>query len=131
MFTRSIIVFALALFTSFASPGQLSLGASESETIDVIREIFTLTAAHEAECSSLVRDETNVRFMGVLCASFEGSFEEFRSRLQLDRDDVVARTAWEVSGALHERIFSIDQTVIGVRFQAGEVLVVYTRGPRT
>ena len=77
--------------------------------------------------------------MKVVCARFDGQFALFRPRWDAyhrrqfgaapglssrDRSGI-PRTDWLATGTRHERIYSLSDTVIGVRFEDGELLVVY------
>lgn len=96
--------------------------------------------AQQSDCPLEVQRQTLQRDMRSVCATFNGTFESFRAlwdnRLpdpepapgQLRppaRAAAVPQTGWEPRGVHFERIYLVGQTVVGVRFSLGDVIIVY------
>ena len=105
-----------------------------------VTEMLSGVGAITLDCPIDVRDRIESREMQVVCARFEGDFPTFESRwtLHILQDAIYdrnygggtipifeARTAWELSGNTHDRIYSIGPSTLGVRFTEGEILMVY------
>jgi len=113
--------------------------ASEEKALQFIDGMLGGIDARKIECSDEVRHQVKTREMKAVCAKFDGRFELFRPRWDAyhqrqfgpapglpGRDSPgIPQTDWLASGTRHERVYSLSETVIGVRFQEGEVLVVY------
>jgi len=74
----------------------------------------------------------------LICATIDGDFERFEYlwnmellRRAMDERDIEKRphleplTAWESNGAVHERVYSVGLTSLGVRVSEGYVLMAY------
>jgi len=96
--------------------------------------------AAERECRPEIAREIQAREMSVVCASFDGSFARFELRWDLalydratasqpeaDPQEPAARplTEWESNGEQYDRIYRVERKAVGVRFNAGELLVVW------
>jgi hypothetical protein len=96
--------------------------------------------AERIACPADVVEQVRSHRMNAICARFEGSFKRFEVRwgLQMiqaagpeDRESVTGRTPvspqtdWESTGAIHDRIYLVGERAIGVRFAAGDVLMVW------
>jgi len=96
--------------------------------------------ADRIACPADVVEQVRSHRMNAICARFEGSFKRFEVRwgLQMiqaagpeDRESVAGRTPvspqtdWESTGAIHDRIYLVGERAIGVRFAAGDVLMVW------
>jgi len=105
-----------------------------------ISEMLTGVGATTLDCPIDVRDRIASREMQVVCARFDGDFTTFESRwtLHILQDAIYdknygggviptfeARTGWEASGETHDRIYAVGDSTLGVRFTAGEILMVY------
>jgi len=115
------------------------IAASEENALKFIDGMLGGIDARKIECSEEVRHQVETREMKAVCAKFDGQFELFRPRWDSyhqrqfgatqglpGRDSPgIPQTEWLASGTRHERVYSLSKTVIGVRFQEGEVLVVY------
>ena len=96
--------------------------------------------AERTSCPADVAEQVRSHRMNAVCARFEGSFERFEVRwgLQMiqaagpeDRESVAGwtpispQTDWESTGAIHDRIYLVGERAIGVRFAAGDLLMVW------
>ncbi|MCP3979201.1 MAG: hypothetical protein GY716_07690 [bacterium] len=97
--------------------------------------------ATPSRCDSVVEGNATARRMTAMCATFDGSFEDFEARWALYMlSDAYRRnngksynlphsepqTAWEERGDIHERIYAVGESVVGVRFYLGEIIMVHT-----
>jgi hypothetical protein len=112
-------------------------GGAELPALTFVRGMLGAVKAEEVDCPASVIEAVTLRGMSVVCAHFEGSFESFRSAWDAQhvaefgrgaRESVRGepRTGWELRGETYERIYSVRQSVIGVRFWSGNVILVYT-----
>ncbi len=105
-----------------------------------IEEMLRGVGAREISCPSEIRDAIEVRAMEAVCARYDGDFGAFQSAWSLFLLDDVLRegsgqgrripytlpqTAWEVRDGGHERIYAVGKRAVGVRFDAGAVMMVY------
>jgi hypothetical protein len=105
-----------------------------------IDESLRGVGAEKVSCPADVVEQVRSHRMNAVCARFEGSFERFEVRwgLQMiqaagpeDRESAFGRTPvspqtdWESTGAIHDRIYLVGDRAIGVRFAAGDVLMVW------
>jgi len=96
--------------------------------------------AERTACPIDVIEQVRTHRMNAVCARFEGSFQRFEVRwgLQMiqaagpeDREPAAGRTPispqteWERNGQIHDRIYLVGESAIGVRFAAGDVLMVW------
>ena len=96
--------------------------------------------AEKTACPDDVLEQVSSHRMNAVCARFEGSFERFEVRWglhmiqvagpeELDpvggRTPVEPKTDWESNGDIHDRIYLVGDRAIGVRFAAGDVLMVW------
>ena len=96
--------------------------------------------AERTTCPSDVIEQVRTHGMNAVCARFEGSFERFAVRWGLQMiqaagpEDggpasgfapVSPQTEWERNGQIHDRIYLIGESAIGVRFAAGDLLMVW------
>lgn len=96
--------------------------------------------AEKTACPVDVIEQVRAHSMKAVCARFDGSFERFEVRwgLQMiqaagpeDRAPasgfapVSPQTEWEQNGPIRDRIYLIGPRAIGVRFAAGDVLMVW------
>lgn len=96
--------------------------------------------AERTACPRDVIEQVNSYRMNAVCARFEGSFLRFQVRwgLQMiqaagpeDREPAVGQapvspqTEWERNGQIYDRIYLVGESAIGVRFAAGDVLMVW------
>jgi hypothetical protein len=133
---------ALALITVVVS-GSLPIASEPVEPNPV--EDFALMmirgiGAEETACKHDMRKEVESRRMNILCARFEGTFARFEIRwdlemMQRERPDprslgtveppVFALTDWEATEGEYDRIYRVAGKAIGVRFNGGDVLMVW------
>ena len=110
--------------------------ATGEDSAALIAEMLRDVGAERLACPSEVLEGTGTRKMGAVCARFDGDFElfEFRWMQHLGRrasrssgpwSRTVPQTAWEIHGDIHERIYTMGRTALGVRFFHGEILIVY------
>jgi len=114
--------------------------AAQREARSFAYEMLDGVGAREADCSLEVQRQTLQRDMRAVCATFNGPFENFRAlwnnrlpepepgqeqRNPLVRPVAKAQTGWEPRGVNFERIYLVGQTVVGVRFSLGDVIIVY------
>ena len=122
-----------------------AVGAAADETqalpaLAFIDQSLRGIGAEKTACPVDVVEQVRSHRMNAVCARFEGSFERFEVRwgLQMiqaagpeDRERVVGQapvapqTDWESNGAIHDRIYLVGERAIGVRFAAGDVLMVW------
>jgi hypothetical protein len=115
-------------------------GTAEADPRAFVETMLTGIGAEERQCAPEIVEQVRAREMHVVCASFEGSFERFELRwgLQISRNELikgltpedpkpvaVPQTGWEAAGPVHERIYVVGRKAIGVRFTAGELLMVW------
>jgi hypothetical protein len=96
--------------------------------------------AERTDCPADVIEQVQAHRMKAVCARFDGSFKRFEVRwgLQMiqaagpeDRDyasgmaPISPQTEWERNGQIHDRIYLVGERAIGVRFAAGDVLMVW------
>ena len=96
--------------------------------------------AEETICKQDMQREVESRRMNILCARFDGTFSRFEIRwdlemLQRERPDprslgtveppVFALTDWEATEGEYDRIYRVAGKAIGVRFNGGDVLMVW------
>lgn len=127
----------LAMTLVFAA---LPLAASQHEAVSFIDEMVRAIGATPVACSADVLDNTQSYDMQVVCATFDGDFEQFQWRWTMHLlQNALAnqrngsgklphtepQTSWERHGAIHERIYAVGRTVVGVRFHLGELILVY------
>lgn len=122
---------AIAAFVVFGSAG-----ATEGDARAFIDAMLAGVDAVELPCPDLVLARTREHEMTAVCAHFDGAFDDFRERWSrhLERDAAPGRqalplarseTPWRLLDGNYERIYSVSQTVIGVRFNQGVILAVY------
>ena len=131
---RSIAIALTGLFL-WAAPA----AASIYEARMFIDAMVGGVAAKPERCPEVVVQVTEMRQMAVVCASYDGSFEEFREawkasmrssyagrdRYPTSRSEAKSRTAWEKGEGHYERIYAVGETIVGVRFTDGDLLFVY------
>jgi hypothetical protein len=96
--------------------------------------------AERTACPIDVIEQVRTHRMNAVCARFEGSFQRFEVRWGLQmiqaagpedrepaggRTPISPQTEWERNGQIHDRIYLVGESAIGVRFAAGDVLVVW------
>lgn len=115
-------------------------GDEEADPRSFVETMLSGIGAEQRQCAPEVIEQVRARQMQVVCASFEGSFERFELRwgLQISRNELidgltpedprpvaVPQTGWEAQGAAHERIYVVGKKALGVRFTAGDLLMVW------
>lgn len=108
-----------------------------------VAEMIRGVGALPAQCDSDVVTDAATQDMTAICATFDGEFEHFQALWAMhllrdayldDEDDAgpvppsEAKTAWETRGGAHERIYAVGTAVVGIRFVAGEIIVVWQTG---
>lgn len=126
----------LVLMTAIASAG----AAGQEPARVFIDEMIRGVGAHEVSCPADIEEATLAREMAAVCARFDGDFGSFQSLWHLYLlDDAIRKnngepgrvphtlpqTAWEVRDGGHERIYAVGERAVGVRFDAGAVMMVY------
>ena len=83
--------------------------------------------AQATACPAPVVEQTRARDMAVMCARFDGDFENFRTKWAEWTAAAEPKTGWSVSGLglNYDRIYAIGAQAVGVRFARGEILIVY------
>lgn len=129
---------ALVLLTAAATPG----AANQEPARVFIEAMLRGVGAREVSCPEDVEEATVQREMAAVCAYFDGDFGSFQSRWHMYLlDDAIRKnkgepgqvphtlpqTAWEIRDGGHERIYSVGERAVGVRFDAGSVMMVYKR----
>jgi hypothetical protein len=122
-----------ALLTAFSAPA-----SADDPTEVFVSSAIKNVGATSVRCSKEIRAAVRSRQMVAVCASFEGDFEMFRSRwaermelapptdLENERNRMPQpRTQWEHRNGIHERIYAVGPNAVGVRFSAGELMLVY------
>jgi hypothetical protein len=97
-----------------------------------------VVGAEQRECSAAVVDQVRSRDLKVICADFDGAFEELEKLSQTPWPEHVltadlsppplsfaAETDWETTGPVRQRLYRVGESVVGVRFIPGEVLLVW------
>lgn len=112
----------------------------DERTQAFVEEMLRGIGAQRSDCAPEVRRQVERHDMRVMCASFEGDFRHFQTRwdLQLLRieafreiggtaDSPVAapQTDWEPSGPAFARIYHVEGSALGVRFDSGLLLMVW------
>ena len=115
-------------------------GAWDEPARTFIDESLRGIGAERTACPIDVIEQVQAHRMSAVCARFEGSFERFEVRwgLQMiqaagpeDREPAVGRTPispqteWERNGQIRDRIYLVGERAIGVRFAAGDLLMVW------
>jgi hypothetical protein len=105
-----------------------------------IHESLRGIGAERTDCPVDVIEQVRAHRMNAICARFEGSFERFEVRwgLQMiqaagpeDREpaagqiQISPQTDWERNGQIRDRIYLVGERAIGVRFAAGDLLMVW------
>jgi hypothetical protein len=121
----------------------LPVAAEESEPTVVRSFAHTMirgVGAEHTECKADLLLQVRSREMQIVCARFDGSFARFEIRwdlemLQRDRPSptsygtveppATALTGWESNSGDYDRIYRIEGKAIGVRFNGGDVLLVW------
>jgi hypothetical protein len=131
---RTAIVVILA---AILAPAAL---ASEEDAKTFIIELIRGTGATPVVCPIEVLVGSREHEMGVICAEYDGDFRSFESLWQrhvrrdaaLDQIDgsgslpsMAPQTAWESRAGMHERIYVVGSAAVGIRFSAGEIVMVY------
>jgi hypothetical protein len=102
------------------------------------RAFLEVVGAERRECSPAVLDQVRSRDLQVMCAGFDSGFEELEKRSQEPWPDHVLmadlspptlrfrpETEWETTGPVRQRLYRVGDSVVGVRFIPGEVLLVW------
>jgi len=90
-------------------------------------------------CPDDVVAVTDMRDMAVVCAYYDGNFEDFHAaweasmrssyagndRYRTARSEAQSRTGGEQGAGYSERIYAVGETIVGVRFTDGDLLFVY------
>jgi hypothetical protein len=129
----------LAILAVLAIP---CAGANEEgeEAKTFIVEMIRSTGSEPVVCPMDVLVGSREYEMRVICAKYDGDFRSFESLWkqhllrdaaldQIDGSGTVPRTypqtAWESRSGFHERIYVVGNTAVGVRFAAGDLVMVY------
>ena len=102
---------------------------------DMIRAI----GATRTDCAHEVMRQVEAHDMRAVCARFDGDFERFSLRWNLqmlqetgDEEAIAAwpraqaTTEWELtSDQIYDRIYRVGNTAVGVRFSLGDVLMIW------
>lgn len=127
----------------FAIVGITTASASELEARLFIDGMIGKIRALEVPCPGTISELATSHDMAVVCARYEGDFDAFERRWRANiaggagfgsQDPATfpaaqPRTPWKTTGVIHERIYSIDETVVGVRFAEGLIVAVYKGVP--
>jgi hypothetical protein len=96
--------------------------------------------AQKTPCPDDVLEEVQTHRMKVVCARFEGTFERFQVRWGLQmiqaagpedgqatygRPPFSPQEDWERNGSIYDRIYVVGDRAVGVRFAAGDILMVW------
>ena len=115
-------------------------GTAEADPREFIETMLTGIGAEERQCAPEIVEQIRALEMQVVCANFEGSFERFELRwgLQIAQNELiegltpdnpkpvaVPQTGWEAEGPVHERIYVVGKKALGVRFTAGDLLMIW------
>ena len=115
-------------------------GTAEADPRAFVETMLTGIGAEKRPCAPEIVEQVRAREMQVVCASIEGSFERFELRwgLQISRNELIEgltpddpklvaipQTGWESAGPVHERIYVVGKKALGVRFTAGDLLMVW------
>jgi hypothetical protein len=97
-----------------------------------------VVGAEKRECSPAVVDQVRMRDLRVICATFDGAFEELAKLSEAPWPEHVltadlsppalrfsAETEWETTGPVRQRLYRVGENVVGVRYVLGEVLVIW------
>ncbi|HXV75957.1 MAG TPA: hypothetical protein VD788_06505 [Candidatus Polarisedimenticolaceae bacterium] len=127
---------AVALSVTPADADDFQANAVRSFANTMLRGV----GAVPTECKPDLLRQVESRQMQIMCARFEGSFARFEIRwdlemLQRERPDpnsygtveppVTPLTNWEANGVEYDRIYRVEGKAIGVRFNDGDVLMVW------
>lgn len=119
-----------------------AVAAAEEPARQFIDEMLRGVGARTINCPSEIEEAIQVREMAAVCASYDGDFGSFHAAWSLFLlDDAVRQqkgesrrtpytlpqTAWEDRDGGHERIYVVGQRAVGIRFDAGSVMMVYKR----
>lgn len=140
MTRRSLILLACLLLWAPLALAQDGASVDIERTQAFVEEMLRGIGAERNDCDEEVREQVRVHGLQVMCASFEGDFRHFQTRwdLQLlrieafreigrtDPDPVaLPQTDWEPSGPAFARIYHVEGSALGVRFDSGLLLMVW------
>ena len=115
-------------------------GTREGRAREFIDQSLRGVGAERTTCPTDVIEQVRAHGMNAVCARFEGSFERFEVRWGLQmiqaagpedqepatgQAPILPQTEWERNGQSHDRIYVVGESAIGIRFAAGDVLMVW------
>ena len=127
----------LAIGIGFGAALWLSAGHPVDPTRKFVDRMLEGIEAEPIECPGEVLDLAQNRDVKVICASFEGDFDRFeylwsiellRGAMHPSKDNgphTLPQTAWETTGEVHERVYTVGETALGVRVSTGYVMLAY------
>ncbi len=136
----SIWLIGVLVLLSGNSPAECGDARGDSTTKTFAEEMIRGVGATRLECSAQIIEQVRAQEMDVLCARFDGSFQRFELRWNVEilQRGMVAppsgiepvplaqpATEWESRGSFYERIYRVGSSALGVRFAAGDVLMVW------
>ena len=133
LFSKLATVVSVAALLTVSIAPALADDPTETFVSSAIRNV----GATSVRCSKEVRSAVRSRQMVAVCASFDGDFEMFRARWaermelpppEFENDQKrmpQPRTRWEHRNGTYERIYAVGPNAIGVRFTAGDLMLVY------
>lgn len=135
---RSLVLLIAVATTAIVAP------ASHAEIDPPLRpetfadDMLRAVGATRIECTSEVARQVQAHEMNAVCARFDGDFERFSLRWNLQLLQAIGEetyldypraqptTDWEItSDQVYDRIYRVGNTAVGVRFSLGDVLMIW------
>ncbi|MCP3980053.1 MAG: hypothetical protein GY716_12175 [bacterium] len=133
---RSLLILAMFFFAVLSTEAR----ADDDRALAFIAHMVRGIQATAMECPEAVLDELSGGQVRAVCAEFDGDFTLFRKRWTLrlllnasletesetsPQPQALARTEWQSNADVHERVYSVGDTLVAVRFVGGELLLAY------
>jgi len=131
---RALFAIALALITTVWWVGT----ERQSDVNLFVDDMLRGVEATRIRCPDEVKEMADSDDVTLVCATIENDFERFEYLWSLEllrramdnrnpesRPHLEPLTAWESSGAVHERVYAVGLRSLGVRVSEGYVLMAY------